>query len=445
MVEDNIKLEIDPGKFLDGLFSGGGKKGSASGNTARDLSRNITGGFGKKLGSFFSKTGVIGTLLNQSLEALNKIKDFMSSSSAQLKATFGIFEKAFRLFFKPYGDALSSLLRPLAFRLIKFAIAFNKFADKFSTGFGTGAVVGGVAGAAKGAAVGGVPGGIVGGIAGAAIGGGAGGLLEKGLKSVINKGSEIFENLVTTIDEKFGTNLRGQVIGAGNILAGGINFVAGIFSEEKREAAMQQISEGWNTFKTSVKESFDGLSDKARESFPGVFAFFDNVKNKYTELKEAFLEKIQSIKDFFTELKNKFIEGKNKMIENLQPIKDFFTSLKDNFINLKEKFSRWVDRFSFKSLFSKGRDFVSNKFDFGNDMIVTSSGKVIKTNPQDFIMATRDPTNLGGKGGGSGEVRIETVNINNATIRNDEDIRMLALKVKDELRNELRRATSYGF
>lgn len=66
------------------------------------------------------------------------------------------------------------------------------------------------------------------------------------------------------------------------------------------------------------------------------------------------------------------------------------------------------------------------------DAIITPQG-VVHTNPNDFIIATKDPSKLGGKG--------ITININNPSVRNDMDIK----KIADQVSMVLQRKTSGRF
>lgn len=79
----------------------------------------ITGFLGKILGSL--------ALLGGSLKAIQMgLRDFISASP-YLKGTFEILNKALMLFFKPFGDFLGTLLRPLAMIILKVALAFYKW------------------------------------------------------------------------------------------------------------------------------------------------------------------------------------------------------------------------------------------------------------------------------------------------------------------------------
>ena len=70
-----------------------------------------------------------------------------------------------------------------------------------------------------------------------------------------------------------------------------------------------------------------------------------------------------------------------------------------------------------------------------NDGIV-QNGKIITTHPDDYIVATKDPSSLGGKGG-------ITININNPVVRDDRDIDALVKKISMELQKSYRGRVSY--
>jgi len=85
----------------------------------------------KGFGGVIKGLGLAGIALNQSVEFLGKIKNVLEEASPALKGTFELFGAAFRLFFKPFGDFLSALLRPMAIWLIRMAVNFNKLFQKF--------------------------------------------------------------------------------------------------------------------------------------------------------------------------------------------------------------------------------------------------------------------------------------------------------------------------
>jgi hypothetical protein len=69
-----------------------------------------------------------------------------------------------------------------------------------------------------------------------------------------------------------------------------------------------------------------------------------------------------------------------------------------------------------------------------SDFILTPGG-VLQTNPNDFLIGTKNPKGLGGGN--------TTININNPTVRSDNDIRVLVSEIEKRLNMEMRRRVSY--
>jgi len=116
-------------------------------------------GMSKGLSKVAGKLTIVGAAAIAILGVLKK-------ASPYLKGILSMFSRAFMLFFRPFGDFLATLLRPLAIMLMKMAVSWLKFTR---TKAGK-AAVGGLMGAAAGAAIGSVlPG--VGTAVGAIVGG----------------------------------------------------------------------------------------------------------------------------------------------------------------------------------------------------------------------------------------------------------------------------------
>ena len=137
----------------------GGTKSSASPNTS---SGGGLMGMSKGLSKVAGKLGIVAGIGVAIIGILKK-------SSPYLKGVLSILGRAFMMFFRPFGDFLATLLRPLAIMLMKMAVSWLKFTR---TKAGK-AAVGGLMGAAAGAAIGSVIPGLgtaVGAIVGGAIG-----------------------------------------------------------------------------------------------------------------------------------------------------------------------------------------------------------------------------------------------------------------------------------
>jgi len=112
-------------------------------------SLNISSGEGKQTGISGSfkitalKLGAISAALGATIGILRK-------SSPYLKGILDIFGRAFMMFFRPFGDFLATLLRPLAILMMKMAVSFIKFAQtpEGKAIVGTAVVIGGIVAAA---------------------------------------------------------------------------------------------------------------------------------------------------------------------------------------------------------------------------------------------------------------------------------------------------------
>lgn len=92
-----------------GKTTGGGGVGEAAGML----------GMSKGLKGIATKLGVVGVLLTAILGVL-------SQASPYLRGILSIFGRAFMIFFRPFGDFLATLLRPLAILLLKLATGWLK-------------------------------------------------------------------------------------------------------------------------------------------------------------------------------------------------------------------------------------------------------------------------------------------------------------------------------
>ncbi len=77
-------------------------------------------GLTKGLKGMVGKLGAVGA-------AIAAVVAVLAKSSPYLKGILSIFGRAFMIFFRPFGDFLATLLRPLAILMMKMAIAFLKW------------------------------------------------------------------------------------------------------------------------------------------------------------------------------------------------------------------------------------------------------------------------------------------------------------------------------
>jgi len=184
---------------------------------------------------------------------------------------------------------------------------------------------------------------------------------------------------------------------------------------------VQWLKNLWQTFKDKIKESWQNIKDALVRGWELLKEVFNQVKEKIITwlkigwalleegwgiLKEWFAKIWGIIKDKFLELTSKVKELKEKFIESITSLRDkivdklsaMITKLK----NLPQAISNAIKSAlsNIKSLFTSGGSPSSGEESVG-DAIITPQGKVIKTDPKDFLIATKTPGSLGGGGGGS--------------------------------------------
>ena len=117
-------------QFATGMQAGVGLPGG----TGKEATAML-GGMAGKLGMVAGSIGLVVTVLGQIKKAVDSVLQEFAKSSPALQGTLMLFQKAMLLFFKPFGDFLSSLLRPLAIWLLKASIAWIKFTKDFGKTF----------------------------------------------------------------------------------------------------------------------------------------------------------------------------------------------------------------------------------------------------------------------------------------------------------------------
>lgn len=189
------------------------------------------------------------------------------------------------------------------------------------------------------------------------------------------------------------------------------------------------IKKTWNTIKEKISDFKDNLVSKVQELREKFNEFKENIKNLKDKVVDKLSSIISSIGAFFTDLWSKMKEKFNDFVENLkttwQNIKRLPEKIRDKiktlWDDLKKSFNEKIE--GLVSVVEKVRDFLSDIWNgiknlasdiadkirgaIGNlnpfkrstsvdDAIIKPNGNVIKTNPNDTIIATQTPNNMGG-------------------------------------------------
>ncbi len=231
-------------------------------------------------------------------EGVKRIVRFMAASSPYLKGVFDIFKRSLMIFFRPFGDALATFLKPMALWMIKMAVAFLQFTKTPGGGLVAQAGAGAGVGAAIGAVVGGAPGAVVGAAAGAGIA-----LLDEAWQGVKNIGT-----VVTAWADKAAETFLG--INMDEVRAKVATFMLETWPQwvdNVREKVEIFMLETWpefvNSLKTKVEETWGDIEVLLSETIPdAIEEGWETVKTFFTETVPGWIEDSwDGVKTFFTE------------------------------------------------------------------------------------------------------------------------------------------------
>ena len=127
-------------------------------------------------------------------------------------------------------------------------------------------------------------------------------------------------------------------------------------------------------------------------------------------------------------LKNKLLQGFTDTVSGLQNVIDIVKKFASAISSLFNAIPRWL----LETFLPKTEDVT--------DAVITPGGKVIHTDPADYLFATKNPGNLA-RGGGGNTINI---NISSPSFRDDRDLDDLVDKIQRKLEMNLKRGGNYA-
>ena len=181
--------------------------------------------------------------------------------------------------------------------------------------------------------------------------------------------------------------------------------------------AVGGIKEWWDNFKLSGT----GLWEYLKESF----------SNIWTKISKGFSDLWDMIRKPFLIMITGLIDGVNAAIKVMQFWEKDKTKLKDTI--------QWGYEYNSQGVFGKRVYNSQGLYNIApeqkvNDAIITKTGQVVKTDPQDYIFAMKQPQKLANAAGSSGGGNY-TINIYNPTVRNDSDIKRLKSQLEQLIKS----------
>lgn len=175
----------------------------------------------------------------------------------------------------------------------------------------------------------------------------------------------------------------------------------------------EKMKIGWELFKEKVKELKDKLVERLLSLWEGLKSWFSDMKekvvSKLSEVKDKIVDKLKTFWDGLKErvldlrdkLVTKFKEFKELAKDKLEALKTRLGEMWDTLKNLPLNIWNYVKGLG-AIIASKIKETLKslnpfNVTDSVDDAIITNSGKVIKTNPNDTLIATQTPGSMGGQ------------------------------------------------
>lgn len=381
-----------------------------------------------KLNSFLPKsTAAFGSMIAK-LTKIGASVYLLKESSQAFKGTYEILKRAFQLVLKPLGDFIGMLLRPLAVLLLRWVrnLLKNPTKEEIKTqteeGFSK-------------------------------LGSGDVGTTIEGLTDIINswvdnalsgiKGDDIATKFIKILLE-FVLKLPGLIAQGLWVLfkaAWDIGYAIGTMLADYIIIPLQ---EQFKKYIEKVVELWSEVVGFMADVWKEVFSFLQ------TYLIDPILNFWKKIWSYITDIKKNVLDWIKEYIKT--PITDFFGKIKTGIENIWDSISKWLEEYitnPIKSFFNKIKDWVSNLWNkiSGNstkekesqsvsDAIIAPGGKVITTDPQDYLIATKDPSSLIGSGS-----KISNLNITISIEKIDSEARIRELAEK--ISSEIQRKTSY--
>jgi len=391
----------------------------------------------------FLKLATIGTAIAAGVAIIAKQ---VVKASPYLQGILSVFSRSMLIFFRPFGDFLATHLKPLAVALMKLSVAWLKFTrtpeGKVVTAAGTGAGVGAGIGAIIGGFTAGPAGAAIGALIGAMIGAFIA-LIPDAVKGIKNLGIIAKAWLDYLADKVFGIDMD-------KVRVAVVTFIYRTLPDFFTKTIPDLINQGWEQIKglgdwlwkkiktvwnykedlgpwlwNKIKSIWNYVSDFGSwiwEKIKSVWNYTSDLGtwlwnlliNAFSNIPEllgnlgTFLKDLieEVIKSAITGLKSSaqaIIDSANKIISNLIP-KGSASGIISGVNSVVNSISNVVNSIVNKTTgnvygaSAPGWTPSNQSVSKVGDAIITPSG-IINTNPDDFIITTKNPQSLSKSGG----------------------------------------------
>lgn len=351
----------------------------------------------------------------------------LSKASPAFQGSFKILEKAFFLTFKPLGDLLGRLLRPVLILLLRWVYEQLKYSrknlaeggSKIKEGFGE--------------------------IKSGNIGDGFKKIIDGWLKQQLGALQSIpVLGILAVWGEKIGTWIAKNIINpllylfqkSGQVIVSVIGFVGKWIYENVVIPYLNLVLE---------------INKKTVVYISQIGSWI------YIYIVAPLIKFLSMIMTEILKINNIVFSWINQYI--IRPIVNFFSRIMSVVVGLNKSIESWVKKYlidpiislfkkiadAIKSAWNAAKSLVSgekSKSSSVDDAIITPKGEVITTNPRDYLIATKNPKGLFGSGGTT--ISNMNVSITVQELNNDLQLREIARRVSEQIQRQLSYRTAGG-
>lgn len=164
-----------------------------------------------------------------------------------------------------------------------------------------------------------------------------------------------------------------------------------------KDALLEKLSAVWD----KIAGIGSLISDKLGEVKASIIEYFVDLKNrlsdKFKELKDKLVEKFDKVVAWLNGIVDRVKELKDKLVEKFDKVVDWLKSIVDRVKELPGLIGRYIS-----NLASDIVDGIRNLNPFSrkesvDDAIIKPDGTIIRTNPNDTLIATQSPGSSGGR------------------------------------------------
>lgn len=225
----------------------------------------------------------------------------------------------------------------------------------------------------------------------------------------------------------FGVTTVALVSGIAGVIAIAMILGAALIYLEKRFGAVSILIEAFGRIFRGVASIFSDIVNG--EWSNAADTLISAVSNAVSATKDILKGLGSSLISLLSDAASRAVSGGKDIAEGI--INGITSFLKDNSDKVLNALDTLIPGVPIQSLIGAGSSAfsaISSGMSRVNDFVITDSGRMLKTHPNDTIIGTKNPDSLGGGNGNTVNIRVD-----NPTVRDDRDIDKIAREIEKRM------------